>query len=105
MADGESEEEARAVMEVDPLVQSGLVPVTLHKFNAGFVGARAFDYTQEQPAVGRRLGASSAAPAIDTMTSSSPGVVDLDTAQLLRKRWCEPGNAPDRRLPSRQSKG
>ncbi len=43
-ADGE--DEARAIMEADPVYAAQIVEVTLHQFNAGFVGGVPFDYTE-----------------------------------------------------------
>jgi uncharacterized protein YciI len=51
-ADGR--DEARELMEQDPLYASGIVEITLHEFDSGFIGSsEGYDYTlgeAEQPA-------------------------------------------------------
>ena len=45
----ESRDEAEAIMSKDPLVPAGIVEITLHEMNAGFVGGPPFDYRKSEP--------------------------------------------------------
>ena len=40
----DNREQAEATMKKDPLVQSGIVDITLHELDPGFIGATPFDY-------------------------------------------------------------
>ena len=39
-------QEAEAIMNKEPLVQSGIVEITLHQLKPGFIGATPFDYRE-----------------------------------------------------------